>query len=406
MPFSLYRVSKSRYYVIHNESGAKHSPKPLTYLDAKAQLRALNALYHNEPLHPLDIRGAGFFDSLKSGIKNVYGRVKGFVTGDRLDFNPIIRKLMTVIGDKHITAMVVIREPVKQYVDILSNIITLGEMNKYKSQYNINNLFHLYAVATLSDGTLIRWEKNEEINIEVMKASGGNLTFKAPTAKQVVTRRTTPTETPAKPETKPATAPETTPAKPAKASAKPETASETTLAKPETAPAKPVTAPAKPVTAPAKPVTAKPATAPAKPETAPAKPATAPAKPVTAPAQPVTAPAKLATAPTLDDNFKFVCQMPKQQLTFNIMFNKTISKIGKEQFYNYNALTNNCQNFIYNNLSLNGFNDKGLKDFIIQDLSQLTTKLNSTSTSILGGLTNLKKRINILTGGAGFVKLN
>ena len=373
MPFSLYRVSKSRYYVIHNESGAKHSPKPLTYLDAKAQLRALNALYHNEPLHPLDSRGGSFFDSLKSGIKNVYGRVKGFVTGDRLDFNPIIRKLMTVIGDKHITAMVVIREPVKQYVDILSNIITLGEMNKYKSQYNINNLFHLYAVATLSDGTLIRWEKNEEINIEVMKASGGNLTFKAPTAKQVVTRRTTQTETPAKPETKPATAPETTPAKPAKASAKPETASETT---------------------------------PAKPETAPAKPETAPAKPVTAPAKPVTAPAKPVTAPTLDDNFKFVCQMPKQQLTFNIMFNKTISKIGKEQFYNYNALTNNCQNFIYNNLSLNGFNDKGLKDFIIQDLSQLTTKLNSTSTSILGGLTNLKKRINILTGGAGFVKLN
>jgi len=58
MHFSLYRVSKSRYYVIHNESGAKHSPKPLTYLDAKAQLRALNALYHNEPLHPLDVKVA------------------------------------------------------------------------------------------------------------------------------------------------------------------------------------------------------------------------------------------------------------------------------------------------------------------------------------------------------------
>ena len=109
--------------------------------------------------------------------------------------------------------------------------------------------------------------------------------------------------------------------------------------------------------------------------------------------------------PSVDDNFKFVCNMPKQQLTFNTMFNKTISKIGKEKFFNYNAITNNCQNFIYNNLSLNGFNDKGLKDFIIQDLSQLTTNLNSTSTSMLGGLTNLKKRINILAGGAGFQDL-
>jgi len=214
MPFSLYRVSKSRYYVIHDESGAKHSAKPLTYLNAKAQLRALNAIYNDEPLHPLDTRGGSFFDSLKSGVKNVYGRVKGFVTGERLDFNPIIRKLMTTIGDKPITAMVVIREPIKQYVDILSNIITLGEIDKYKSQYNINNLFHLYAVATLNDGTLIRWEKNEEINIEVMKA-----------------------------------------------------------------------------------------------------------------------------IPTVDNNFKFVCSMPKQQLTFNTMFNKTISKIGKEKFFNYNAIT-------------------------------------------------------------------
>ncbi len=278
MPFSLYRVSKSRYYVIHNESGAKHSNKPLTYLDAKAQLRALNALYHNEPLHPLDVKGAGFLDSFKSGIKNVYGRVKGFVTGERLDFNPIIRKLMAVIGDKPIIAMVVIREPIKKYVAILSNIISLGEIDKYKSQYNINSLFHLYAVATLNDGTLVKWEKNEEISIDTIKA-----------------------------------------------------------------------------------------------------------------------------IPTVNDNFKFVCEMSKQQLTFNSMFNKTISKIGKEQFYNYNALKNNCQKYIYDNLSLNGFNDKGLKDFIIQDLSQLTTKLNSTSTSILGGLTNLKKRINILAGGAGFI---
>ena len=226
MPFSLYRVSKSRYYVIHNESGAKHSSKPLTYLNAKAQLRALNAIYNDEPLHPLDTLSGSFFDSLKSGVKNVYGRVKGFVTGDRLDFNPIIRKLMTTIGDKPITAMVVIREPIKQYVDILSNIITLGEIDKYKSQYNINNLFHLYAVATLNDGTLIRYEKNEEINIETMKA-----------------------------------------------------------------------------------------------------------------------------IPTVDNNFKFVCNMPKQQLTLNTMFNKTISKIGKEKFFNYNAITNNCQNFIYHNLS-------------------------------------------------------
>ncbi len=52
-----------------------------------------------------------------------------------------------------------------------------------------------------------------------------------------------------------------------------------------------------------------------------------------------------------------------------------------------------------------------IRDFVSKSkpkdqVTQLTNKLNSTSTSILGGLTNLKKRINILTGGAGFNKLN
>ena len=97
--FSLYKVSKNRFYVIHTQSGAKHSDKALSYHAARAQLRALNAIYDGNHLHPLDVLGGSFLDSIKSATKNIYGRVRGFITGQRFDYQPAIRKLLDEIKD-------------------------------------------------------------------------------------------------------------------------------------------------------------------------------------------------------------------------------------------------------------------------------------------------------------------
>ena len=274
--FSLYKTGKNKYYVIHTLSGAKHSDKALSYYKAKAQLRALNAIYDGNHLHPLDVLGGSFLDDLKTKAKNVFGRVKSFITGDR-GYKPLIQKLLTQYGDKQITGITIIREPIKQYVNILTNIITLGEIDKYKNTYNINELFHLYMIVALNDGSLIRVEKNEEIDIE-----------------------------------------------------------------------------------------------------------------------------KVNSIPQLDPKFVYVCKLPSNNLTLNILLNKTLNTIGQARYFKYDALNNNCQSYLYNILSTNGFNsiNPDMKQFIIQDLTQLANKLGDTTKDIMNGLTNIKKRINIITGGS------
>ena len=274
--FSLYKTGKNKYYVIHTQSGAKHSDKALSYHAARAQLRALNAIYDGNHLHPLDVLGGSFLDDLKTKAKNVFGRVKSFITGDR-GYKPLIQKLLTQYGDKQITGITIIREPIKQYVNILTNIITLGEIDKYKNTYNINELFHLYMIVALNDGSLIRVEKNEEIDIE-----------------------------------------------------------------------------------------------------------------------------KVNSIPQLDPKFVYVCKLPSNNLTLNILLNKTLNTIGQARYFKYDALNNNCQNYLYNILSTNGFNsiNPDMKQFIIQDLTQLANKLGDTTKDIMNGLTNIKKRINIITGGS------
>ena len=83
------------------------------------------------------------------------------------------------------------------------------------------------------------------------------------------------------------------------------------------------------------------------------------------------------------------------------MLNKTLNTIGQARYFKYDALNNNCQNYLYNILSTNGFNsiNPDMKQFIVQDLTQLANKLGDTTKDIMNGLTNIKKRINIITGG-------
>ena len=163
MVYSLFKSSRNKYYVVHSKTGIRHTKKPISYYQARAQMRALNAIYNNKNLNYHDYNGQGFFDSLKSGIKNVYGRVKGFVTGVRDDYMPSVRKLLQEIQGKKIVKMIVVRDPIKEEIHMLANAISMNEINKFKKEVSIDDLFHLFCVCTLDDGQMIRFEKNAEI---------------------------------------------------------------------------------------------------------------------------------------------------------------------------------------------------------------------------------------------------
>ena len=163
MVYSLFKSSRNKYYVVHSKTGIRHTKKPISYYQARAQMRALNAIYNNKNLNYHDYNGQGFYDSLKSGIKNVYGRVKGFITGVRDDYMPSVRKLLQEIQGKKIVKMIVVRDPIKEEIHMLANAISMNEINKFKKEVSIDDLFHLFCVCTLDDGQMIRFEKNAEI---------------------------------------------------------------------------------------------------------------------------------------------------------------------------------------------------------------------------------------------------
>ena len=276
--YTLFRKGKNKYYVIHNMTGLKHSKNPLKYHMARAQLRALNSIAKNKSLSIYDIDGGSFLDSLKSGLKNVYGRVKGFVTGVRDDYQPYVRKLLDEIKGNKIIKLVVIREPIKEAVNMLVNVITVNKVNEFKKDVGVDDLFHLYMIATLDNGKLIRIEKNAEIDIKEVNS--------IPNVNQL----------------------------------------------------------------------------------------------------------------------NMLNIVITSNLSVNELLNNTRQKIGDRLFFDYDGIKNNCQDFLFNLLYMNGFeaSNPTMKSFIKQDLVKLSKNLSQTSKKIMNTLTNLGKRAQILVNGAGF----
>ena len=85
----------------------------------------------------------------------------------KAEYLPTAWKLLNDIKHIPVVELVVIREALKHSSDILKNIGSTREIIKY-TKNNIDTVYHVYAIATLKDGSLIRIgkEKNSEICIK------------------------------------------------------------------------------------------------------------------------------------------------------------------------------------------------------------------------------------------------
>lgn len=270
--YTIVRDRKNLYYVVHKITGMKHSKLALPYYKARAQKRALDSIYSGKGLSEFDEEGAGFLDSIKEGAKNVFGRIKGFVTGVRNDYQPYVRKLLEQIKDDKITACVIIRTPIEKAVGMLANAITLGKMEQFKKEMAFDDVFHLYIIVTLESGKLIRIEKNAEIDVK--EVGGIN---------------------------------------------------------------------------------------------------------------------------EADDKNSYNVEL--RGMTVPELLDNTLKMMGDRKFFDYNPISNNCQDFILAVLKANGHNRQGINKFVKQNLTSLASKLSDTTKKIMSGITTLGKKAQILIGG-------
>lgn len=177
MPYKLKKVrNKDLYYVINIENGHRHSKEPLTKEMAKKQLRAINMHYSGAGLRAEGEEKAGDLEGLEGAgvldfLKSIPGRITGFISGKRYDYQPNDRKLMAEIGNQLVDGICIYRVPLDKNLNKAVNAITLGKFQEFKKNNNYDDMFHLYAVAKLANGEYVKFEKNEVINLDKVNYS-------------------------------------------------------------------------------------------------------------------------------------------------------------------------------------------------------------------------------------------
>lgn len=122
-----------------------------------------------------NVRGRGFADLFKpitdrfeQGKKTLTALVYGLS-----DYNKAVRDLLSQYGNKKITAIKICRSPVSSAVQTAMNVASLGAFKKRLERSPHDELYHLFALITLEDGTVLTLDKQAQITLKV-----GNKTYK------------------------------------------------------------------------------------------------------------------------------------------------------------------------------------------------------------------------------------
>jgi hypothetical protein len=95
--------------------------------------------------------------------------VKMSVKGERTNYKPSMRNILSIHGNKEIVDVKVCRRPINQnmgkIIEIYRKIRGMSEIKQH------DTYFHLYLVVTLSDGIELLLEKNHDLNVDVFKSN-------------------------------------------------------------------------------------------------------------------------------------------------------------------------------------------------------------------------------------------
>lgn len=83
----------------------------------------------------------------------------------RDDYSPSIRNLLKKHSDEIITSITIVRTPLKQFLNLLLNVVSMGEFNNIKNRNKYDDYFHLHLNIT-TNKTLFVLEKNHVLNLK------------------------------------------------------------------------------------------------------------------------------------------------------------------------------------------------------------------------------------------------
>ena len=125
------------------------------------------------------VRGRGFadlFKNLTQPLVDKFDQAKKTVTTlvyGLSDYNKAVRDVLSRYGDEPIKSIKVCRMPVSSAVQTAMNVVSLGAFKKRLERSPHDELYHLFALITLEDGTVLTVDKQAQITIKV-----GNKAYK------------------------------------------------------------------------------------------------------------------------------------------------------------------------------------------------------------------------------------
>jgi len=108
-------------------------------------------------------------ENVKQAINNPMATAKSVintVAPTRLDFPPKVRDVIAANKDKAIDSITVGRNPVRAAVTALMNALSLDQLKSQVKREGYDNLYHLFMLVSLTDGSTILVEKNQVVNME------------------------------------------------------------------------------------------------------------------------------------------------------------------------------------------------------------------------------------------------
>lgn len=113
-----------------------------------------------------DMKGDGIVDSVKKVGNKVKEVAKNFASGMKdIVFGKSLpkrfREMWIKYKDNKVTSIEIGRDPVTKIIQSILNLVTSGEYKKAKQYLKYDDVYHIYMIVTLDNGTKLRIEKNQ-----------------------------------------------------------------------------------------------------------------------------------------------------------------------------------------------------------------------------------------------------
>lgn len=153
-----------RESMVQSKSSYKGKPQQLKRKKTKKTVEKLQKPKKSrKKINENDQEGSGILGDLYQGAKN---KIANLLTARPL----AVKNLISQYGAQGIQKIDICRQPITGVIKSAINVVTGGDLAKVVKEKGYDNVFHLFCVVNLDNGTKIRLDKNQRITIEVNPA--------------------------------------------------------------------------------------------------------------------------------------------------------------------------------------------------------------------------------------------